>query len=151
MAEAPAFFLDDGANVPPDLVLDAMRCWRTARDDGEFVQPCLYARLASYQCEMLAPVFDSLIALCEWALERCIVVGRGARPSADERFLLDMLIAPDLVRQHLVCAREVAAVFRCALYSTRLMMGLTLAEDRRTVNQQASTPRPSSLTCQIEG
>ena len=90
----------------------------------------------------------------KWALERCIVVGEGARPSADERFLLDMLVAPHLTRQRLVCAREVATVLRCALYSTRIMMTLVLdemrdshARDETVPESQAFSPSSHTIAC----
>jgi len=124
------FFSNVEDELPSSLVWDAMRCWRTALDDGAGVQPRLYRALASYECEMLAPVFDSLMNICEWASERPIVVGRGRPPSADERLLLDLLIEPKLAEKRLPCANEVAHVLRCALHSMRIMLKLTLTKGR---------------------
>lgn len=81
------------ADVLPDsaeLVTAAARCWRRARDGGEPVQQSLHAMLEPHDCGVLAPVFDSLMALCEAALGRRIAVG-GAGLSGDERLLLGLL------------------------------------------------------------
>jgi hypothetical protein len=103
-----------------------MRGWRLARDDGAPVQPFLYNVLVVHECEMLAPVFDSLFNLCEWASERPLGVGRGL--AADEYLLLGLLKNPERANRRLTCASEVAHVLRCALHSTGIMMRLTLAE-----------------------
>lgn len=81
----------DAAPLSAELVAAAARCWRAARDRGAPVQQRLHAMLAGYGQDMLAPVFDSLIALCEAALGRRIVVGEAAALSGDEALLVGML------------------------------------------------------------
>lgn len=96
------------------LVLAAARCWRMARDGRASVQQCLYMMLSPHEWGMLAPVFASLMTLCEAALGRPIAVG-GASLSEDECLLLGLL---DGSKSRRVC-------IDCAICSTRIMMTLT--------------------------
>lgn len=112
------------APAAPHIVIDAARCWRAARDAGEPVQPCLFAALRVHDCDILAPVFDSLMTLCESALGRPLEVGDGAGVSADEHLLLDLLGGVRPSGACFVCGEGIATALDCALCSTRIMMAL---------------------------
>lgn len=108
----------------PALILDVARCWREARDKGEPVQPCLFAALRSYDCDILAPVFDSLMMLCETALGRTLRVGTHDAVSDDEALLLDLLDGARHARACFECADGLVTTLDCALCSTRIMLRL---------------------------
>lgn len=108
------------------LVLRAARTWRAARDARQPVQPSIFATLRRYGCGVLAPVFDSLLTLCEAALGRRLRVGGGATMSDDEHLLLDLLKRPSRVRTRMNCDDGPAAALGCALRSTRIMIALAL-------------------------
>jgi hypothetical protein len=108
------------------LVLRAARIWRAARDARQPVQPSIFATLRRYGCGVLAPVFDSLMTLCEAALGRRLHVGSGGTMSDDEHLLLDLLKTPNRVRTRMSCDDGPAAAFNCALRSTRVMIALAL-------------------------
>ncbi|KTT68930.1 hypothetical protein, partial [Sphingomonas endophytica] len=80
--------------------------------------------LAPRGAGMLAPVFDSLMTLCEAALGRRFSVGTAGRLSADERLLLDLLGGSRRCRACIVCPEERAAMLDCSLCSTRIMLAL---------------------------
>lgn len=114
---------------PKSLVTAAARRWRAARDCGEPVQQSLHTMLEPHDCGMLAPVFDSLMTLCEAALGRKIAVG-GALPSEDEHLLLGLLDGSKPRRACIDCAQGAATALDCAICSTRIMMALTAANMR---------------------
>lgn len=107
------------------LVLAAVRCWRTARDDGAPVQQRLYTMLSTHDYGMLAPVFDSLMTLGEAALGRKIAVG-GAILSDDERLLIGLLEGDKPGRAAIARSEGMAAALGCAIRSTRIMMALVM-------------------------
>lgn len=109
-----------------ELVPAAARCWRAARDEGEPVQQTLHAMLARHDCGMLAPVFDSLMTLCEAALGRPIAVGARKALSDDERLLVGLLDGSNPRRACIDCAEGPGHALDCALCSTRIMMAMTL-------------------------
>ena len=115
------------ANAIPSMLIDAARCWRQARDAGNAVQPCLYRALGVHDGEMLAPVFDSLMTLCEAALGRPIAVGAASVFSDDERLLLDLLDGSKPRRACIDCSEAAGTALDCAICSTRIMMGLALS------------------------
>lgn len=119
----------DSAGAAPAVVLDAARCWRAARDTGRPAQPCLFALLRAYGGEMLAPVFDSLMALCESALGRRLRVGEGAVVSEDEQLLLHLIAGSKQARAHFDQSDGVAMTLHCAVCSARIMMRLALDRD----------------------
>lgn len=110
----------------PTLVLQAARIWRAARDASQPVQPSIFATLRRHGCGVLAPVFDSLMTLCEAALGRRLRVGGGGTISDDEHLLLDLLETPSQVRARMSCDDGPAAALGCALSSTRFMIALAL-------------------------
>jgi hypothetical protein len=112
-------------DAPHALATAAIRCWRAARDEGKAVQRCLYAMLSRHDCEILAPEFDSFIALCEAALGRGIVVGTAAL-SEDETLLLGLFDGARYRRSYIACGNGTACVLDCAIRSTRIMMALTI-------------------------
>lgn len=113
------------------LITAVARCWRTARDERENAQKCLYALLRPVGLGVLAPVFDSLFSLCESALGRKIATGRRAVASADERLLLGMLDGSRPRRDCLQCDRGKASALDCAICSTRIMLTLAVDDRRR--------------------
>jgi len=108
------------------IVVDAARCWREARDCRDPTQPRLFAKLTIHDCGILAPVLDSLMTLCEAALGRILRTGSGPGRSQDERLLLDLLTAPELVCKWTCVDREPLRAFGSALRSTNIMMRMAL-------------------------
>jgi hypothetical protein len=119
-----------GAIAASTIVLEAARGWRAARDAGHFAQPRLFQILLAHGCDVLAPVFDSLMALCESALGRRLRVGNGSTVSDDEHLLLDLLDGSKRTRACLDCEDGIATALDCALCSTRFMMRLTFDQPR---------------------
>jgi hypothetical protein len=108
------------AAMPASMLVDAMRCWRVARDAARPAQPHLADALAVHDSVILAPVLDSLFRFYEAALDRPIAVG-AITLSADEHLLLDLL---DGSRPH-ACIDgpgHAAHTLGCALCSTRIML-----------------------------
>lgn len=120
-------FSGEGDSIPPDLIVTASRCWRAARDAGQPVQQSLHAALAPYGCEMLAPVFDSLMALGEACL--CRPLGRDCpfRKEHDEALICSLLADPSRLARA-GCGRPaddgITRAFNYALLSARIMMRL---------------------------
>ncbi|MES1971256.1 MAG: hypothetical protein V4472_02290 [Pseudomonadota bacterium] len=114
------------------MVLDAARCWRAARDSGASVQPRLTVVLRDHACEILAPCFDSVMAICESALGRQLRVGEGESTSEDEHLLLGLIDGSKRRRACLECRDSIASALDCALCSLRIMMGMALASSGRT-------------------
>lgn len=113
-----------GETIDASLVVDAIRVWSSARDLREPLQPSLFAALAARGGGVLAPVFDSLMTLCETALGRRLRPGRDDGRSADERLLLELLVGAVPARARLGCAEGIATAFDAALRSTRIMLKL---------------------------
>lgn len=117
----------EAISISPDLIVAATRCWRAARDAGHPVQPSLHATLAPFGCEMLAPVFDSLMALGEACLcrpgDRGCPFGKGH----DEALICSLLADPSRLARS-GCGRPaddgMVRAFNCALLSARIMMRL---------------------------
>lgn len=114
------------AATPKAILLGAARCWRGARDAGQPVQPCLFRTLCQTNCGVLAPVFDSLLMLCEAALGRRFCIGAGNWLSQDELLLLGLLDGTKTRRACIDCNEGAAAALDCAVCSTRIMMALTV-------------------------
>ncbi len=113
------------------LVTTIARCWRTARDERENAQNCLYALLRPVGLDVLAPVFDSLFSMYESALGRPIATGRRGSASADERLVLGMLDGTRPRRDCLQCDAGRASALDCAICSTRIMLALAIDDRRR--------------------
>lgn len=123
----PAFTRPAAEALPvSDIVVDAARCWREARDSRHPTQPRLFAKLVIHDCGILAPVLDSLMTLCEAAIGRVLRTGNGPSRSQDERFLLDLLATPEIVRNWTCAGKESAVALGWALCSTNIMMRMTL-------------------------
>jgi len=118
-----------------DLLTAVVRCWRSARDGGAQVQQSLHRLLAPHGCEMLAPVFDSLMTLYEDALGRRIVPGEGRALSLDEQILLGFLDGSKSRRACIDCAEGAASSLDCAICSTRIMMALAIEAPASTAMQ----------------
>lgn len=123
--------MDIAASRPPsigrieELLPLLARGWRAARDQHGCTQQRLHRLLAPRGGAMLAPVFDSLMALCEAALGRRFAVGVASALSADERLLLDLLDGSRRSRACIDCAEGAARALDCSLCSTRIMLALT--------------------------
>lgn len=105
------------------VIVEGARCWRKARDTGQAVQPSPYQMFVFHDCEMLAPVFDSLMSLCENALGRQVVVGSAVVLSEDESMLLGLLDGSMQRCTCIDCMNETAASLDCAISSTQIMIG----------------------------
>jgi len=112
------------ATAPNAILIAAARCWRDARDDGRAVQPYLYRMLVRNDVEMLAPLFDSLMTLCEAALGRAIVTGEALTLSDDEHLLLGLFDGTMPRHICLDCAAGTASALDCAICSAQIMLGL---------------------------
>jgi hypothetical protein len=132
VAQPPASFL---SGTREHLIVDAVRCWREARDHGRAVLPILFARLELRHAGFLAPAIDALLAVLEaWSGRRFTAGGAaGATLTGDERQLLALLdSAPPPAATH--AARPgLTAPLHVALRSTRLIM-------RGEVGQQRDAP-----------
>ncbi|MCJ2184686.1 hypothetical protein MTR62_18620 [Novosphingobium sp. 1949] len=111
-------------SVNSALLVEAARCWRQARDGGHPGQPGLFPVLSAHDCEMLVPVFDSLMGLCEDALGRPVAVGEGAWLSDDERMLIGLIDGSMPRGACIACAQGAGSALDCAICSVRIMMGL---------------------------
>lgn len=114
----------EAAGDVENLLTAAARCWRLARDHRQPVQQALHRMLSRHKREMLAPVFDSYLTLCEAALGRPIAVGRSAH-SMDEHLLLGLLDGSMRRRNCIDCAHDAASALDCAICSTRIMLALS--------------------------
>lgn len=115
--------------APPsaELVAAVARCWRSARDLGAPVQQRLHTMLAGRGQGMLAPVFDSLIALSEAALGRRIAVGEAAALSADEALLVGMLDGSRGCEVSDGCSAGAVSALASAVGSARVMLRMVRA------------------------
>lgn len=100
------------------------RGWRAARDRHACTQQRLHRLLAPHGAGMLAPVFDSLMTLCEAALGRDFAVGTAVALSADERMLIDLLDGSRPQRACINCPEGAARALHCSLCSTRIMLAM---------------------------
>lgn len=116
----PTFHPSTEAPVPLILV-DAMRCWRQARDNEDIVQPCLSRTLAPHDCELMVPALESLCLFYEAALGRPISVG-GAQELSDDETRLICLVAGEKLQTSVDCPDDAAHVLGCALCSVRAML-----------------------------
>lgn len=109
---------------PMSICLEAVRCWRRARDTGGDVQPSLFRVLEKRGQDMLAPVLDGLMLLFEAALGRRFAAGEGGQMSEDEHLLFGLLDGSKSRRACLQCPEASASALDCALCSTRIMLAL---------------------------
>lgn len=122
----------------PTILVEAVRCWREARDNGEPVQPSLFLLLSRRGHDMLPPVFDSLLSLAEAVLGRRIVIGDGACLSEDEHRLLSLVegVGSEPVDS------GIALAFDCAVRSMRLLLTRThLWPDRTSRRRRDGSTR----------
>ena len=112
------------------IILDATRCWRSARDSRSPVQPAMYKILAVHRCAVLTPVLDSLLALYESCIGRRLRAGTSGQAgiSGDEHDLLDLLASADgeTALPGANADPGLAGVLRIALRSARIMLRLAL-------------------------
>ena len=73
------------------LLVDAARSWGRAREAGQPVQPCVFKALCVHDCGLAAPAVDSLMTLCEAALQRRLALGASTARSDDERLLVALM------------------------------------------------------------
>ncbi len=117
--------------TPPSMIIDAIRCWRSAHDDKRPIQPALFAKLSEYRCGIIAPAFDSVMRFYEACSGRQIRVGgpNHATLSVDEHELLDLLDEPTRLNEAIggvYKKLDLLPAMRIALRSTRLMMNQAL-------------------------
>lgn len=133
------------------LVVEAARCWRAVRDACAPVQPALFARLQPFGLGILAPVFDSLMALFEARFGRRFRTGDAGTSnlSEDEVQLIELLAGEVPVD---IGDAAASAPIHVALRSTRIMLALAEADpgahDRPiffTVSETQTT-RPDVVT-----
>jgi hypothetical protein len=113
------------------IIIDATRCWRSARDGRRPVQPALYEALAVYRCTVLTPVLDSLLVLYEKYIGRRFRAGAAGQAgiSGDEHDLLDLLAGPDggaTALPKIGVDPRLAGTLQIALRSARIMLRLAL-------------------------
>lgn len=111
------------------ILIDAIRCWRLARDGGEPVQPSLSRTLKNLKSAILVPTLDSLLKFYELALGRRIAVSGNSHLSDDESMLLALMIGSKSRGFSRLGGEAVAAQFQDAIRSARIMLGLAMAED----------------------
>jgi hypothetical protein len=114
------------ALVQAEVVVAAIRCWRSATDADRPAMPRLFALLADRDCEVMAPAFDSLLRLTEEVLDRPLSVGGRAGCSADEALLLELLSSRTRLQPRNARADALSAL-ACAICSTRVMLRMALA------------------------
>jgi len=85
---------------------------------------------------MLAPVFDSLMTLCESAFGRRITVGEAQSLSDDEQMLLALLDGSKLYRGCINCPKNAATILYGAICSTRILIGLEWGHHLGAVREQ---------------
>lgn len=109
---------------PHQLVVIVARRWREARDRGAPVQRALHSLLEPIGYDMLAPVFDSLMSLCESRFDHRICTGCVLAPTADENLLCRLLADPSLLDRVKTCrvAEGMDRAFRIALQSLRILL-----------------------------
>ncbi len=108
------------------LITTVARCWRLARIQGESGQQRLHALLAPLDMGLLAPVFDSLMTLCEAAFGRPLLVGEARALSRDETVLLGLIDGSRSRRSCVNCAAGTATALDCAICSTRIMLRMAI-------------------------
>lgn len=108
------------------LITAVARCWRSARNRDESGQQRLYTLLAPLDMGLLAPVFDSLMTLCEAAFGRPVIVGQARAPSRDEILLLGLIDGSRSRRSCVNCDAGTATALDCAICSTRIMLRIAI-------------------------
>lgn len=104
------------------LILEAIRCWRKARDDGHCPQPCLFRALAPHDADFIVPAIDSVMAFYESYLGRAISVGDTITISDDESWLLASLIDVATEGRSTAQHDSTALMLECAIQSMRALL-----------------------------
>ena len=132
--------IDSNAVAVTDAVIvDAVRCWRAARDAHCPVQPCLNSLLAEKGLEMLTPALDSLLTLGESCMHRPLCAGCPHARSDDEYLLCALIASPTSLGLHRPGRQGTAGVnglfraFICAVHSVRLMLDQAIEADGQSV------------------
>ncbi len=102
----------------PALLVEAVRCWREARDKRQPVQSSLFVLLSRHGHGMLAPVFDRVMTLAEGVSGRRIAIGDGETLSEDETRLIDLVEAGGDRQED----EGLGASLYCAVASLRILM-----------------------------
>jgi len=115
--------------MPDAVIIAAARIWRGAIDSGTPAQPALHALLEPAGHDMLAPVFDSIMRLCEQHFDRRVCAGCPLTPSGDETLLCRLIADPALLDRVGPCRASAvtAGSFATALRSLRIMLELSAA------------------------
>ncbi len=118
-------------SAPEALVVDAVRCWREARDRHNPVLPILFARLEDRQAGFLAPAINALLAMHEAWSGRPFHAGDPATLdlTGDERRLLASLEMSTPSATAGAARPSLIAPLRIALRSTRIILRSMLGQD----------------------
>jgi hypothetical protein len=105
------------------LILTAARCWRDALNGGRPTMPALHALLGPMGHDMLGPVIDSVMHLCDVHFDRTLCAGCPLDPSADEGLVCRLVAEPALLDGAGSCHSPVVrAALGNALRSLRAML-----------------------------
>ncbi len=128
------------------LILEAIRCWRKARDDGHFPQPCLFRALAPHDADFIVPAIDSVMTFYECHLGRPLSVGDTVTISDDENWLLTSLIGVATKERSTTRVDFAANILQCAIRSTRaILAGLSSAPQSLDLSEHCASRRTASL------
>lgn len=108
-------------------IIDAIRYWRLASDQGQPVLPSMFSRLGMAGCGLLAPTLDALLRLFEAAHQRRFEAGAHTDTDLthDESWLIEGIDHDDATL--LVDERSgLVMALLTSLRSTRLMIGSVL-------------------------
>jgi hypothetical protein len=107
------------------LILSAARCWRDAVDGGQPTMPALHALLGPTGHDMLGPVIDSVMHLCEVHFDRRLCAGCPLHPAYDGVLLCKLINDPALLDHFETChSSAVRAAFFNALCAMKVMLAL---------------------------
>lgn len=109
------------------VVIAAARIWRDATDQGAPVQPALHALLEPAGHDMLAPVFDSVMRLCEAHFDRRLCAECPLGASRDEDMLCRLIDDPALLDRIGPCGAMANGLFATALRSMQVMLAMERA------------------------
>lgn len=128
------------------IILDAIRCWRTARDDGYFPQPCLFRILSPHNADFIVPALDSVMTFYECHLGRPLSVGDTVTISDDESWLLSTLIGVATKERSTTRVDFAANILECAIRSTRaILAGLSSAPQSLDLSEHCASRRSASF------
>jgi hypothetical protein len=135
-------FAPPEASAATSPIVDAARCWRTARDIGDPVQPAMFKQLEHHGYGVLAPVLDGLLSLFEAGFRRPFQAGDlvDGGLTSDEHHLLDLLESQDAGSSIDHFRPDLLAAMQAALRSCRIMLGSVIWREIEDLALSASRP-----------